>query len=267
MLLVLLFTLGFNPIPMKNLIKTALILLTFFLYDCSSKTEEVKGEEVTEAKDTSPTSTVESESPTLPAVCIWKEVSVKEVAEEKGKYKTTIYLGEQVSALADTASEKTGTRTIKFRKVRLTDGTEGWVREDFIALNSSPAACIKETTLYRRPDFMTPSGKNFKMMDVVAVKSKVGEEWSEVIGKRAGDTWFSSGWVKTENLAQSAVDVAFAVFYLKAQDIPDEIKREEEIQKILQNPDFSTSIFQVEFENEEAPTDKTQADQAEESDQ
>lgn len=250
---------------MKNLIKTAPIIVAFFLYNCGTKTEQVKDEEVTEAKETSPAPVTENEVPTMPAVCIWKEVGVKETAEEKGKYKTTIYLGEQISALTDTTSEMSGKRRVKFRKIRLTDGTEGWVREDFIAVNSTPAACMKETTIYRRPDFMTPSGKNFKMMDVVAVKSRSGEEWSEVIGKRAGDTWFSSGWVKTENLALSAVDVAFAVFYLKAQDIPDPAKREEEIQKILQNPDFSTSIFQVEFENEQA-VDETQAEQTSETD-
>jgi hypothetical protein len=243
---------------MKNLIKTALIIFAFFFYQCGSKSEQAQGEESVEAKakETSSAPVTEDATPTTPAVCIWKEVGVKETAEEKGKYKTTIYLGEQVSALPDTTSELSGKKRVKFHKIRLTDGTEGWVREDFIAVNSAPAACIKETTIYRRPDFMTPSGKNFKMMDVVAVKSKSGEEWSEVIGKRAGDTWFSSGWVKTENLALSAVDVAFAVFYLKAQDITDPVKREEEIQKILQNPDFSTSIFQVEFEDE-MPADST----------
>lgn len=246
---------------MKNCKNAFLILLSLLFYACGTKDEKAN-------ESTAETvATEETVSTAKPAVCIWKEISVKETPEEKGKYKTSIYLGEKITALEDTSSSLSGSKTVRFRKVQLTDGTQGWVREDFIALNGTPAAFTKDAVIYKRPDMMTTSGKNFQKMDFVAIKNTVDGGWAEVIGKRAGDSWFSSGWVKSDALTSAQADVAFSVFYVKAMDITDETKRAEELEKIIQNPDLSESVFQSEFlgrDTEEEPVVE-QEQEAEES--
>jgi hypothetical protein len=211
----------------------ASVILVAALIACGSK--EQNDQEETEGGD-------EAGMTGKPAVCIWKEISVRETPEDKGKFKTTIYLGEKIAFLGDTATDSTAVKKTKYIKIKLIDDTEGWVRQDFIAVDATPGAVLKEATLYKRPDMMTPSGKNFKQMEFVAIKSQQ-DGWSEIIGKRVGDTWFSSGWVKTENLTTQAADVGVSVFYSKAMEINDEQKRAEAIQKIIDNRDFSSSVF------------------------
>src|SRR5690606_19330513 len=173
-----------------------------------------------------------------------KEIGVRETPQEKGKYITSIYLGEKVTAMGDTASEVVGTRKYLYERIRLIDGKEGWVRSDFVAVDAVPAAMLKEATIYKRPDIMTSSGKSFNQMDFVAVRNGSSSgEWSEVIGKRMGDTWFTSGWVRSENLTTQPTDVAFSVFYVKAMELDDEDKRDEAIQQLLRNTDLSSSSF------------------------
>jgi hypothetical protein len=210
------------------------VALLSLIIGCASKSEEAA---------TSATDENSTEAPVLKnAVCIWKEVSVRDVPEEKGKYKTTIYLGEKISYTGDTATDVTSEKKNKYVKIKLIDNTEGWVRADLVALDAVPAALKNETMIYKRPDIMTPTNKNFNQMDFVAIKSTT-DGWAEVIGKRMGDTWFSTGWVKSENLTDQSVDVAFSVFYTKAMEISDETKRAEELQKLLNNKDLQSSVF------------------------
>jgi hypothetical protein len=225
---------------MKTLLKVSLVSICVIFFACGSKEKPADGSVAAATEE-------ESESTDKPAVCIWKEVSIKETAGEKGKYKTSIFLGEKFKALPDTASEVTGSKRVFYRKVRLTDGAEGWVRADFIAVDAVPAAFIKEATLYKRPDIMTTSGKNFFLIDFVAIKSTADGGWAEVIGKRAGDTWFSSGWVKSENLSTTDVDVAFSSLYMRAKEISDPTKQAEAIETLLANSELSSSVFQSEF--------------------
>lgn len=214
----------------------AAILATTF--SCGSKVDQGIAEDQAEVS-TEKTALL----PEQPAVCIWKEVGVRETPAEKGKYLTTVYLGEKALALGDTASEVVGNRRYQYRKLRLADGTEGWIRSDFVATGATPAAFLKEAPIYRRPDIMTSTGKNFNQMDFVAIRETGDGGWVEVIGKRMGDTWFSSGWVKVENLTTQPNDVAFSVFYSKAMDLEDESARYEEIQALLKNSDLSSSVF------------------------
>ncbi len=226
---------------MKNLNLIFCIGMFCLTAACSSKVDQ--GTEASDAKS-QPETPVEQAKQEIPAVCIWKEIGVRETPQEKGKYITSIYLGEKVTAMGDTASEVVGTRKYLYERIRLIDGKEGWVRSDFVAVDAVPAAMLKEATIYKRPDIMTSSGKSFNQMDFVAVRNGSSSgEWSEVIGKRMGDTWFTSGWVRSENLTTQPTDVAFSVFYVKAMELDDEDKRDEAIQQLLRNTDLSSSSF------------------------
>lgn len=222
---------------MKPFFSLIACLVLFLVLSCQ-RTENVSDVSSAVVADSSePASSV----PT--AICIWKEVSIRETPSEKGKYITTVYLGEKFEALPDTASEKSKDRIVKFNRIKLGDGTEGWVRAEFIAVNAVPAAFLNDATIYKRPDLMTSSKKNFYAMDFVAVQSKNQNGWAEVKGKRSGDTWFTTGWVKSENLTLDMKDVTLSVLYLKAMSIEDESNRMEEIRTLLMNSDLMASVF------------------------
>lgn len=183
------------------------------------------------------------------ATCIWKEVSVKDTPSEKGKYLTSVFLGERFTFLEDTASEKVGDKRTLYTKIQLTDGKEGWVRSDFIAVGATGAAFTKEATIYKRPDLMTSTSKTFATMDFVAIKTTSTSGWVEVVGKRVGDSWFTTGWVKKESLTERDVDVAFSIFYHKAMDNKDLEKQTKELRALLLRDELSNSIFYAAVDN------------------
>lgn len=220
---------------MKNLYQFLIPVVLFSVCACGSKVDTSSADEP--ESDQAVSASVEE-----PAVCIWKEVGIRSTPQEKGKYVTTMYLGEKATALGDTASELVGNRRYQYVRVRLIDQTEGWIRSDFIAVGATPAALLKETTIYKRPDLMTSTEKTFAQMDFVAIRESL-EGWVEVIGKRKDDSWFSSGWIKGENVTTQPTDVAFSVFYTKAMMIEDPEKQREEISKLLKNTDLASSTF------------------------
>src|SRR5690242_11196818 len=97
-----------------NLILLALASLVFS--SCSQK--------ATEAEATGD-GTVSAD--TLKTFVNWPEVGIHETPAEKGKYLTSVYMGEQLTVLGDTATEKSGDRTYHYHKVQLSDGKQGWV--------------------------------------------------------------------------------------------------------------------------------------------
>jgi hypothetical protein len=219
---------------MKNLLLIISILFLTSIVGCNPVTKE----------NASSTELEVSPDNSLPvAICIWKEISVKESPNEKGKYLTSVFLGEKLTVLADTASERLNNRIYSYQKVKLADGSQGWIRSEFIAINATPAAFLKDATIYKRPDLMTSSKKSFNAMDFVAIKNLTQDGWAEVIGKRAGDTWFSSGWVKEENLTKDSKDITFSVLFTKAMDIRDTDLRTAEVKSILNTPELAGSLF------------------------
>lgn len=177
------------------------------------------------------------------AVCVWNKVSLRVEPSEKSKWLAAINLGEKVTFLDEKATDASGKKPIEFVKVALQDGKEGWVRADYIVLNSEPAVFIYNATIYNRPDLLTKSDKNFNAMDIVAVKTGEDTSWLEVIGKRADGQWIETGWVKPENLSYLDTDIAVAIFTQAAIAEKDDDKRLSMLQEISANSDLSNSFF------------------------
>ncbi len=186
---------------------------------------------------------IQNEASEDAGLCMWKEIAVRETPAEKGKYLTSIYLGEKLTVFDDTVSENVNGKKTVYRHIELIDGTKGWVRVDLIATSAVAASFSKESTVYKRPDLMTATAKAFQPMDFVAVKTVLENGWTEVIGKRVGDNWFTSGWIRNENLVKADNDVAFAVFYNRAMENKDPAKQYTELQTLLANEELSSSVF------------------------
>lgn len=122
---------------------------------------------------------------------------------------TFLRVGESVISLGiretDTINKK------DYSKIRLSDGTVGWARSDYIIENAVAGAIIEPTPVYERPDILTKSSrKEYNGIDVVAV---VGEkdDWYNVTGRNN----FNQGWIMKEYVSVSKEDVAMTILARK----------------------------------------------------
>lgn len=137
---------------------------------------------------------------TIANFVLWPEVGVRESPGEKGKYLTTVYLGEEIEPTGDTASEVSGKNRVSYSKVKLADGKECWIRTDFIAVGYKPVVAYRNTGIFSRPDRVAVTGKRFDDYDVVAVRM-VKYGWLEVRGIAAGEKWFTKGYINAADVA------------------------------------------------------------------
>lgn len=98
---------------MKLILPFCLIILFFACSTTEEKSTDVE-ETVGEATE------VEEKT----AVCIWDKVAVRETPSSKGKWKTSLSVGEVLTSLGEEAID-TLAKNRKYTKVRLGDGTEG----------------------------------------------------------------------------------------------------------------------------------------------
>jgi hypothetical protein len=213
-----------------NVRLTMLILLIGFLVSCKTKNPQ--------AANTGATTVV---SPAM-AVCIWDKVSLKDSPSDKGKWLAALSLGEKCTYLDDSKEDNSGKKPVTYYKVKLQDNQEGWVQSDFVILNSKPAAIVKETEIYSRPDLLTKTNKTYGIMDIVAVKSEQGD-FIEIAGKRKAGKWIESGWVKSVNVSYADVDIAVAKYGSKALEISGRQNRNTALNEIINNPDYKSSVF------------------------
>jgi hypothetical protein len=176
------------------------------------------------------------------AICMWNELSVREEPQDKAKYITTIYLGEEVEYLDETKVDEESSKKREYIKVRLSDRTEGWVQANLMALNVDGYAVVKTAKIYKRPDVLTVSDKSIPAKLFVVVEEQQ-DGFYKIKGKPFDETWFVEGWVSEDDLSSEQVDVDFSKMYSRAMSIADESKRNAEIEKITNMELFETSVF------------------------
>lgn len=224
-------------------LKTSLFFIAFtlFLFSCSSENDDAKNNndnnEATENQ-----AVEEPEIQEAPIVCLWSKVSVREEPKAKGKWKASIYLGEKATYKGISEKDTTVKNGKSYAKIELADGTSGWVDERFFAIGARPAVIINPTKLYERPDILTASKKNYDRMQFVVITDEK-EGWKQVKAKKVGDSWFSTGWVKANNISEKEIDVSVAVLENRAASISDPEKKLEALNEIVNNSDLANSIF------------------------
>ncbi|WP_296619286.1 SH3 domain-containing protein [Marivirga sp.] len=213
-------------------------ILAFGLFSCSGN-ENKESEEKESTKQEAPKM--------VDAVSIWDGISVREEPSSDGKWISSISLGEKVLITGKTAVDSTE-KNREYVEIKLGDDQQGWVVKDFVVEGTAVTA-VREAQIFKRPDLLTKTDKSFSSMDVLALMD-TKDEWVEVKGKKQGDKWFSSGWVKRTDLSDNEVDIAVAVYAQKALEIEDEEERSEAIQEILENESFTSSQFIVDLKDE-----------------
>ena len=215
-----------------NLTYVALALI----FACSTSTNE----------STSDSEVTEEVVEEKPAVCIWDNISVRETPTAKGKWLTSISLGESLTYLGLSAVDSSD-KNREYYKIQLNDGTEGWSVADFIIPEGKIGVFLEETFIYNRPDLLTKSDKMYERLDIIAVQN-TQDDWQEIIGKRAEGKWIDSGWIKRGKLSFKAVDVAASKFLKDALSKENEEERLEALNMILDNPDLKESSILIDVQ-------------------
>ena len=170
------------------------------------------------------------------AFCLWPKVGLRDKPGQKDtKYLTTIYFGETVEYLNE--EEKTEDDK-EYIKVRLSDGSEGWVYKPLFAIGGKLAIIDKETELYKRPDIMTFEGNKLESMDMVVIlEDEEKEEWHQIASMKRE----KKGWIQGDiDAIQDEIDVKLGILYWRAMEESGE-KKYELLENILANPNFKES--------------------------
>lgn len=218
---------------------STVILMVILLAGCSAPDGKTGLEENDEPVSEIQKKETQEQGKEMAAVSIWDQVSVRETPDQKGKWLTSLSIGESLVFLGDRETDATDDNK-EYMKIRLNDGKEGWTRSDFIVPEAQPGVFTQETYLYKRPDLLTKSDHAFSSMDIIAIM-EVQDDWIKVRGKRSKGKWIDEGWVKISNLSSEAVDIATAKFAKKA--LENEEKKIASIEDIINNSDLKTSVF------------------------
>jgi hypothetical protein len=217
------------------------VIATFTLSCGQKQSEDDTGNDETGESEISTNG--ESTAGNNSAVCLWSAITLRETPEAKGKFKSTIYLGEKAVFLNETAIDSTDKKKpVEYVKIKLSDGTIGWAQANMMAVGTSAYALRDKTKLYKRPDILSAGQDEFDKMQYVVILEEQGE-WVKIKGKKRSDKWFKEGWVKVDKINDNEIDVTVAILAERAmiKDNPD--KKLEALKEIVDNPDFSNSVF------------------------
>lgn len=223
----------------------AILIFSLFVFiGCGDEGSDQNGDEDQIEEETGDSGEPEDyEAKESPIICLWSAVSIKKEPNAKGKWVTTIYLGEKGTYLGETVTDTTNKKKpVNYNKVKLIDGTEGWVQATFMAIDAIPYALKEGTKLYKRPDILTASKDEFDKMQYVVVLEEQGD-WVKVKGKKRTAGWFKEGWIKKDRLTSDEVDITVAILAERAMGKGDESKKLEALNEILENTDLSSSVF------------------------
>ena len=119
---------------MQNVKSIILICTLFFLsFSCNSKSEKKAGNsEKSDSFGIGASDQSDFIDEASIAICLWPKVGLRDKPGRKDtKYLTTIYFGETVALLDE---KKKAEDDKEYLKVRLSDGSEGWVYSIFLRL-------------------------------------------------------------------------------------------------------------------------------------
>jgi hypothetical protein len=178
----------------------SVLLLAILLLACKGKPPHLKKSEVQAPER-------------IQAVCISTGTPLREEPRKEGKWISSLLLGEKMTYLSEMKADSANPQQ-EYYRVELSDGKIAWSRSYGILLNATPAAIIRATPVYKRPDMVTKTDKSFRIVEFVAVINEK-EDWVEVVGAEKR----KSGWIKKVSISTDPEEVAVAT--LAEKDLLD----------------------------------------------
>ncbi len=224
---------------MKKLTTPLFIALAFIIVACSSKPSEETSTETSE--------NIEAPSETI-AICMWNKLALRETPKGDGKYITAGNMGEVMTYLDSTVTDEASSKKRVYALVKLSDGTQGWMRHDLIVIDAKVAAIFSKAAICQRADLITKTDKNFEPMDIIAVL-ETSNGWAKVKGIIKGGTWYSEGWVQENMLTYRTPDITDAILTTKALTIENDEEKLAELKRIYELEYGEYSEFKPEIKS------------------
>ncbi len=220
-----------------------LVGLLTLVASCGDDTTSTNGTDNDATTNNDQEQVAASKNEEAPVVCLWSAVSVRKEPNAKGKYVTTLYLGEEATFLGEKAEDNSNAKkSVEYLKVRLADGKEGWMASKFVAVNGVSHVFTATSKLYKRPDILSAGKDEFDRLQYVVVLEEK-DDWARVKGVDKSVNWFRSGWVKKDKLTDDKIDVTVAILFARALGKKDTEKKVIALQEIVENSDLSSSMF------------------------
>ena len=174
----------------------------------------------------------------IESVCIWENGSLRVTPSVKGKWLSSLSLGETVYWLGESAIDSSSNRKIEYLKIQLSDSTTGWASRDVLVTNAKVGAIKEETLIYMRPDLVTLTDKQFTMMEMIAITQEK-DEWVRVVGRHRN----KKGWIRNDAVTVDKTDVTVAILATKILDKENNRSMNQKIQDIIAKSPYPDSFF------------------------
>ncbi|MEM6260955.1 MAG: SH3 domain-containing protein [Bacteroidota bacterium] len=210
--------------------RTAHFLLVFFTFLGLSATAQIQVQPAAPPYSAFPET----------ALCLWDAVGVRSTPGRDSRPFGTVYFGEEVEVLGDTAFVPRENRV--YIKIRSKKGIEGWVHKYLFAANGSMVVLLKDADIYKSPgSIATITNVAFKSGSLAAM-TDFQDNWVELIGrKRQAVGWIRRDEANGELLSIADRDIQVASLMAVAEEKDDLRERLDALEKIRQIPNFNES--------------------------
>lgn len=220
----------------KNLsLRMILIVLfgCFLVSSCSTKQSE--GTSV----EKSLTAMEEKKEEVKPssAYSLFDGLSLRNEPSKKGKWLSSVTLGEKVTYLGTSALD-TADKDRKYLNVQLSDETVGWVVDYGMSIDSELAATKKEAPIYKRPDLLTITDDKIPAMSMLVVEEEK-DGFLKVVGKERK----KKGWIEKSLIEIDAKEVAVAVLAEKQLVKDEDVFTTESLKKFVETVPYKSTQF------------------------
>jgi hypothetical protein len=164
----------------------------------------------------------------LPSVVLRDEARVwdNDGGELSDSSLASLDMGTIVTYLGIDEELKSGKNSYQYSRIRLDDGTEGWLSTVRLAKDSVPAVIVEESYLYSKPYRSSPLKRRIPAGQIVAVSREKGRinDFAEVrfsYYDKGAISVPESGYVKYDVLSSFSGDLDVAKLVLKAFRNPD----------------------------------------------
>jgi hypothetical protein len=172
------------------------------------------------------------------AVCIYDGSAVWAEASNKSKWLSSLAVGETAIFEGKPVIDEADEKKREYIKIKLSDGTKGWISTWSVVLGAYVGVIQESTKIYKRPDLLSESGKNFDTMNIVAVEEENGD-WVRVTGEGR----VKSGWLQKSIIRKNKEDVITAVLLKKAINKKKGEMTQEEMETTVATLPYPNSYF------------------------
>lgn len=162
---------------------------------------------------------------------------MRDSAARSSKWLTSLKLGETVYFKNSTKTDSSY-KNREYLLCELSDGTLGWVPSYGIVKKSRPAAVIKNTPVYLRPDLLTITEKYLPAMEFICI-TREKDEWVEIITSKKK----TRGWILKENITFNKKNIAFANEARVMLTNNSSLEKYEKYKYILDNTSYPNSVY------------------------